>query len=140
MDVHVAVEMTCVDWLQLPWQVSINCTDVVDYSSDPGDSESPVFSYNEMRDGAELRGIHFGWMIWPWSDGVMSDLHQIERDFGEVSYTDPGPPTVWIEGPDTVEYSPCKWEAHPTGVGPFTYSLMVRHSLGHREGGAGVCS
>ena len=121
-----AVEQTCEDYL-LPWvKVVINCTDVVDYSSDPGDSGSPVFSYDDLRKEAELRGIHFAYLPWPASDGVMSDIRQIEKDLlredGErFRYVDPGPPTVWIEGPDTVEYWPCKWEAHPKGAKPFTY-------------------
>lgn len=120
-----AVEDTCHDYKTSGW-IKL-CSDRVDYSSEDGDSGSPVFSYNGGVGGsAELRGIHWGW----WDcflcgkDGLMSDLYQIEQDLGGLVVYDPGPPSVSIDGPLEVRTNLlCTWTALITGgIPPFTYT------------------
>lgn len=120
-----AVEDTCDDYEFDGWRRL--CSDRVDYDEEPGDSGSPVFSYNGGVGGsAELRGIHFGfWTSFPGDrDGVMSDLHQIELDLGGLVVYDPGPPSVSIDGPLEVRTNLlCTWTAVITGgIDPFTYT------------------
>ncbi|MDE2872603.1 MAG: hypothetical protein OXQ94_13065 [Gemmatimonadota bacterium] len=116
-----AVEQTCVDWFSTGGMV-IKCSDVVDYSNDPGDSGSPVFEYDDDRGTAQLRGIHWGWIAFPWHDGVMSDLGQIVDDLGAMWVLDPGPPSIYIDGPTEVpEETECRWESDARGMYPFTY-------------------
>jgi hypothetical protein len=115
------IESTCADW-QLPPVVGWRrlCSDRVDYQSEGGDSGSPVFVLK--ADGTvELRGIHFGSIPWPYTDGVMSPLGQIEKDLGPLTVYDPGPPQVSIGGP--VLLAPnllCTWTADIVkGIPPF---------------------
>ena len=115
-----AVEDTCEDYLVNG--IVRRCSDRVDYSSDEGDSGSPVFKL--VSGSAHLRGIHFGYIGWPFSDGLMSNLGQVETDQGELVVYDPGPPVVTITGPTSVKTGLlCTWTASiSAGIEPFTYS------------------
>jgi len=105
----------------------IECTDRVDFSAKPGDSGSPVFSYNGGVGGSgQLRGVV--WVTWynPIGgdhDGLMSDLYQIEQRLGGLVTYDPGPPSVAIDGPLSVKTGlMCTWTASITGgIDPFVY-------------------
>lgn len=114
-----AVEDTCGDYYTSGWWKL--CSDRVDYSSGAGDSGAPVFKYSAGQ--AELRGIHFAYWPWPFSDGVMSRLSQIEEDLGELAVFDPGPPTVSIAGPTSVRTGVlCTWTASVSnGIDPYSY-------------------
>lgn len=101
------VEDTCSDysidgWIRL-------CSDRVDYSTDHGDSGAPVFSLN--ADGTViLRGISFGYQGWPYSDALMSNIGQVQKDLGGLLTYDPGPPSVSIIGPTEVLAGAfCRW-------------------------------
>ena len=115
-----AVEDTCEDYLING--IVRRCSDRVDYSSGAGDSGSPVFKL--VNGFAHLRGIHFGHIGFPFNDGLMSNLGQVETDLGELVVCDPGPPVVTITGPTSVKAGLlCTWTASiSVGIEPFTYS------------------
>ena len=77
---YVAVEDTCEDY-QVNGIVR-RCSDRVDYSSDDADSGSSVFKL--VSGSAHLSGIHFGYIGWPSSEGLMSNLGQVETDPAEL--------------------------------------------------------
>lgn len=114
------MEDTCTDFSTSGW-IKL-CSDRVDFAIQDGDSGSPVF-YWTPGGTAELRGIVFGWQGWPYSDGLMSDLHQIELDLGALSVH---PVIGSINGPALVpENSTQMWTAVVSGgKAPFTYSWL----------------
>ena len=104
------------------------CNDLVDFSVAGGDSGSPVFAYSEARGTAELRGIVWGYVPWPWADATVSDLHQITKDLGHMWPYDPGPPFIsHIDGPRVVPPDVvCTWAAHAGIImTPLTYLCLV---------------
>jgi hypothetical protein len=96
------------------------CTDRVDYAANLGDSGSPVF-YLRADGTAELRGIHWGWQGWPYNDGLMSNLHQVQLDLGALSVHGV---IARIDGPTIVlPYENYTWNAIVTGgKAPFTFT------------------
>jgi len=113
------VEDTCVD---VTTTFKKLCSDRVDYSSDGGDSGAPVFALKP--DGtAELRGIHWGRVTLPlgFNDAWMSDLHQIEKDLGDL-YVYEHPATAEISGPSVVPASAtCQWYGEYDGRPPLSF-------------------
>lgn len=111
------VEDTCTDYELDGWVRS--CSDRVDYSSQDGDSGAPVFSLT--LGNAEIRGIHWGWQGFPYSDALMSDMHQIELDLGNLVVFEPNTDANII-GPNEVPKSAvCDWEGDALGRPPFDY-------------------
>lgn len=115
-----AVEDACADYEFDGWVRQ--CSDRVDYSRGPGDSGSPVFSLRS--DGTvALRGIHFGYVIPPYGDALMSNIHRVEMDLGGLTVFDSGTPNVSIFGPTEVPSGTyCRWDASVTGgIPPYSY-------------------
>lgn len=118
-----AVEDVCADYEVDGWVRQ--CSDRVDFSVQPGDSGSPVFSVNP--DGTiTLRGIVWGWVGWPYSDGLMSNFGRIEMDLeslvvAELRARIVGPNMT--SGPITVPTNAtCMWSADVDGgMPPFSY-------------------
>lgn len=113
-----AVEDTCDD-------VEMNdlvrqCSDRVDFSAGPGDSGSPVFDL-KLNGTAEIRGILFGEIGFPYNDAWISDLNQIEKDLGYLWIWEPTI-SATIGGPDLVPPSAvCEWDGTYQGRPPFTF-------------------
>jgi hypothetical protein len=85
-----------------------------------GDSGSPVFRvrYNGT---VELRGIAFGWVP-GYEDALISDLHQIELDLGQLKVHEPMIHAS-IEGPSSVPANAfCEWYGYAEGVPPFQFA------------------
>lgn len=112
------VEDKCADYEVNGWVKQ--CADRVDYARGGGDSGSPVFSL-KANGTIELRGVHFGYIGFPYNDALMSNLGQIENDLGALVVFDPGPPSVQIIGPTQVPPGQeCRWDAVVvSGLAPF---------------------
>lgn len=107
------VEDTCAD--NLVNGMVFECTDRVDFSMHDGDSGSPVF-YLRGDGAAELRGIAYGTIDGPYNDALISDMHQVQLDLGELIVYDPGPMAIAITGPTEVaQGQTCAWTATITG-------------------------
>jgi hypothetical protein len=101
------------------------CQDLATYSSDQGDSGSPVFIWHGDNT-ATLRGVHWG------SDGglnlaIFSPLSGVKKDLGPM--TTVLAVAVEIVGPSVVELpGTYTWEAFPAGGnGHYSYQWSVHY-------------
>jgi hypothetical protein len=112
------VEDTCNDYNVAGF--TQECSDRVDFSAQGGDSGAAFFRWTSSGN-AEIRGVVFGWQGWPFNDALVSDLHQIELDLGDIVAFEPDV-NATISGPSAVPQSAvCNWVGSAKGRPPFTY-------------------